>query len=340
MNTLELPVTYPFISVYPKHAIPFSFLTNRDSFEPWLMSNYIQLKCSTTFMTHPTDAFDFFTVYPEFYETPPLQTERLVLETVQRIQPNFTEFIQKSLMQGKYIYTHLDEFYIPDTPSYGKNTSPHANLIYGFNDRDRTFNIGGYNENLKYTFKKISYSQLEESSKSIVHIVQNQSPEIWHDFYKFIYMIKYRELTHYTLDVQWMIDQLKDYLSSSNSSGRFRGFLNKSDDFYGLEVYDKLIAYYKDKPNNSDLKPPHLIWEHKKLMLMRIEYLVSNQIIAKDQALTKVYAELIQLSKTAQNILIKYRILEDEQLLNKVINIYEEIRAKEETSLQKLLSLF
>lgn len=134
MNSNSLPVSYPIVSTYPKHAIPFSILSQNQDFLPWFYSNYIQIKCSKTFMkNYPSDAFDFFTIYPEFYENPSLQSERLSNTTILNLQSDIIKFIIDCIDMGYYLYTHVNEYYLPNTHAFKKFNNPHAILIYGYN---------------------------------------------------------------------------------------------------------------------------------------------------------------------------------------------------------------
>lgn len=335
--TKELPVTFPKVSVYPKHAIPLSILNNSEKSNAWFYSNYIQLKCSTTFLERtPADAFDYYTLYPEFYENPYLYSERLSIDTIYFLKEDIIDFLEKMISDGYYLYTHVDEFFIPDTNAYNNYHFPHAILIYGYDKSAKIFNIAGFDK-IKFSFRKCEYRCIQDAFQSIyenVHVVNH----LQKDYFKFTYMLKIKEENGYELDIEWISDQIEDYLNSQNSSRRFRGFSNKTSDYYGVSIYGKLLMYYKDTINSSkkfDLRPMYLVSEHKTIMLERLKYLKNNLKSPQIDNMITDYEKIVSNLRINLNLCIKYSVNNTFDLSNKLENSFSLIRTEEERILEK-----
>jgi hypothetical protein len=337
-----LPVAEPFVGVYPKHAIPFSILTGRGSFEQWLSCNYIQLRCSKTYLEYtPVDFLDFFTVYPEFYENPCLHSERLSITTIANWESNAVDFFTGCIDMGFYIYTHVDEQYVPESIAYQKRSLPHAILIYGYDKENRTMDFGGFSTTGAFTFRRTGFDIIE---KAFNGLVDYPSPvnNLHENYYAFTYLLKPKETSDYAFDFHWMLDSLRDYADSRNTSGRFRGYANSADDHYGIVVYDKLKHFYEripDETRSLDVRPLHLLWEHKKCMLARLDFLAKGSCLSRDPSneAHRAYVEIEELSRANRNLLIKYAISKKSSLLERLIDNLSVMKEKETDTLQKLI---
>lgn len=341
MKRKILPVAEPLVGVYPKHAIPFSLLTGREDFEQWLACNYIQLRCSRTFMEYtPSDFMDFFTVYPEFHENPCLHSERLSMTTIARWEPDIVDFFTACIDMDFYIYTHVDEQHIPDSLVYRQKSLPHGILVYGYDQESRTMDFGGFSSTGAFTFRRTGFDNIR---KAFASLVDYPSPvnSLHENHYAFTYLLKPKKASVYAFDLQWMLDVLQDYLTASNTSGRFRGYANSTDDYYGIVVYDKLKRFYESVPGelrSLDVRPLHLLWEHKKCMLARLDFL------AKEKYLSDSYKEIRHAHKEIEvaclanrNLLIKYAVSKKESMLARLLDSLPVLKEKEEQAIRQLI---
>ncbi|PZD95004.1 hypothetical protein DNH61_15300 [Paenibacillus sambharensis] len=342
MSRRILAVSYPLVSVYPKHAIPFSILSCYDSSQAWIYSNYIQLRCSKTFLAyHPSDAFDFFTLYPEFYENSFFCSERVTADSLTNWYPYAVNFFVDCINRGLYLYTHVDEFWIPGTAAYQRKHFPHAVLVYGYDHAAGTLHIGGFDQ-VKYSFREVAYDQFEAAIQGIVQ--HKHQPNSRHsDHHNFTYMLRTDGSSGYRLDLAWIADQLWDYLSSSNTSGRFRSIANQADDYYGLAVYDKLEQYYEQEIREThevDLRPLFLLWEHKKIMLRRLAFLEEHGSLSYG-GFASPYTAVERKAGNLLNRFIKSRLVSGNSPDYAILGILKELtasmKAEEETILARVL---
>lgn len=111
---------------------------------------------------------------------------------------------------------------------------------------------------------------------------------------------------------------------------------------YGISVYDELIKYYKDiLKNNSeekaDIRHFHLMYEHKKTMVSRLEYLVEKKYIDNNTNSINVFYELENEAFNKRNILIKYNINKNKNMLNITIEALHKMYESEKKVTEDLL---
>ncbi len=97
---------------------------------------------------------------------------------------------------------------------------------------------------------------------------------------------------------------MRDYLNGENSSQGYTIIKNPTrNHVYGMDIYDQLITYLKRLYNHSavsDIRPFHLLWEHKKCMVLRIEFILNNYKELAD--LEEVYNEYLIIQQTSISI--------------------------------------
>lgn len=143
----------------------------------------------------------------------------------------------------------------------------------------------------------------------------------------------------YQFDIALVKELLGDYLYSQNSSERVRGFYNPTDDYYyGMQVYANLKLHY-DVENiiHSDIRPLHVLWEHKKLMFQRIKYMIDKGYLKPDSYLDD-YSEIERLALVCRNLLLKYRLSPNKSRIPNLTTQLDAIVEKEKAILDKLLN--
>jgi hypothetical protein len=333
-----LPITRPPIIGYVVHAFPLSIIFNHNKCMPWFSCNYIQLICNTKLKNN---FFDFFalctateipwvnSIYPGI---PWLNTYSIDNYTLIDCDININQLIINSLMRDNYMVCHLDEFFVPNRPTYQKEHYFHENMIYGFNNNKNEYDILGFDNKGIFNSTKISYAQFEQASIDLAS--KN------HDL-KFLSL---KNDFSYNLDLNCIINQLLDYLNGENSSSGYTILRNPTRDFvYGTKIYNQLIKYLRLLYNNigvSDIRPFHILWEHKKCMVLRIEYIMYSY---KDTASTleEVYTEYLTIERicfSIRSLFLKYTITSRIQIIEKIIPLLEDVFIREQKIIPRFIT--
>ncbi|GKX30066.1 hypothetical protein SH1V18_25460 [Vallitalea longa] len=336
MNRKKLPITRPPIIGYVVHAFPLSIIFNHAKCMPWFFCNYIQLVCNTQL---ETNFFDFFTictaitgmpwvdsVYPGI---PWLNRNSISSQTFIDCNLNKDQIITNSLIQNNYIVCHLDEFYVPKRYSYQKEHYPHENLIFGFDNIKKEYDILGFDFRGIFCSSKISYSEFEQASKE-------------HDI-KFLHM-KAKDGFLYELDLKSIKNLLIEYLYGKNSNYRYTAIRNPNINLvYGMDIYNQLITYLRLLYNNLvviDIRPFHILWEHKKCMVLRIQFLLDKYKKAAI-GLEEIYIQYLDVQKmcySIRTILLKYKLTKRKENLTTIISLLKDIQIKEQKIIPVLIA--
>lgn len=108
----------------------------------------------------------------------------------------------------------------------------------------------------------------------------------------------------------------------------------------GLDVYSNIIKYIQllnHKEVGFDIRPFHALWEHKKLMVLRIKYMYDTGILKKDSELLQSYINIETTSIIHRNMMIKYEFTRDLELTKKIIQQMNEIEQRERQLIPNML---
>jgi hypothetical protein len=322
-----LPFNYPAITSYPEHAFFHSGLSHHKDFETYLYSNYIQLSVQWNRRIN----FDYVDLMDT--RTPLMEIQRLPKRNLENFGIGIINFIVTSIDNGYYYYAYVNEYHIPGSPAYQKYSFSHMILVYGYDLEGKTLNIAGFLENRKFMASKVSFLEFEKAYQELDDTGSFSYMKIL-DFYTI------NENGKYGFDVKWVIEQLKDYFYSKNTSERYRAIRNPIQTYYGLEVFTFLKkCLYEASENDYKLhrESYHVLLDHKKCMHDRVRYLFANQYI-NDESICDRYADLVNDTMILRNLMLKYNIKKDKSLIEKIANKIDSIVMNERDVLEQLIS--
>lgn len=326
----ELQVVQPPVISYLHHAYPLTAAQTHEDFFAWFYSNYIQLEYDVN-----CSRLNFFTnvVCGNSIYIPILDYRILDLEFLSVSHIDTISFIVDSINMGYYVTTYLDEYYIPERFSYKKFHFRHDIMIFGYDLDKRIFKIIGFNDKQQYTTSCLSFSEFEDSYANSI------------DKRNDVILFKAKDSSSYepsfSFDIVNVINLLEDYYFSRDTSERLRIYNNPKKDFiYGMSVYNELKKYYKAIIEKDDKELNiihlHLLWEHKKCMVSRIKYLISNSYISNNDILDE-YISLENSALSLRNILIKYFVIKDKKYLERIIAGLGKMQSTEEGLISSLI---
>ncbi len=130
---------------------------------------------------------------------------------------------------------------------------------------------------------------------------------------------------------------------SKNTSANFRSIDKPNKGICGISVYDQLIRYYQDILQNDsnvicDIKHFHLLYEHKKVMVSRLEYLMENNYIDTKNDLINEFRNLEYEALNKRNIIMKYNATRSKAQINTVIDSLHKMCNSEKKAIEDLLN--
>lgn len=284
-----------------KFGIQFFFGDNQ--YEQWLNMNYIQLFYNKS---------DVNTVYLDYFVFPQKNNDASFQQMCQFLDTEYVEFqgwmnsdyerlhsfIISSIENGFYLNICLNEYWIPKRHSYNKFRYDHYNLIYGYDEDKREYKILGYDWKGKVTLGIIEFDLLEKCivSRPIVRYVYRVNK----------YVFKFQ--------IGYVIEMLEEFVGGKDSSKRYGGLLTATEGTYGIRIFSELLNTVEGKNLVlEDKRISFLLYEHCKLMLGRLNYLIEKRYLGVEKCsdLTNQCNKMVKTAERLKNQVIKNKICDN-----------------------------
>lgn len=292
---------------------------------PWYYSNYIQLVSGKTFATS-------MSFHPSWFNTVPILDFQAYKKEIMKFgNINIHRFIKDCIDNHTYFYSSFDEFYVPHRFSYGSNHFCHDFLIYGYDEANKEYILIGFDEKRLYRTTTITFSQFEKAFFSDISM------------HEYVHLLKINKSVKYNFNIKLVYELLEDYLYRKNTSERYANSAYGTvitDRYWGLDVYKRQREYFNSLINGDgwyDIRPLHILYEHKKCMVSRLEYMGKNNHIRDCSYLIDGYKDLEDKSIVMRNLQIKYSATSDKRYLSSIVDMLAEIEQKEEELLEILI---
>lgn len=331
MKKIILPFKSPILTTYPTLANPLSIFSNYEETYPWIMNNFIQL-----ISWHK----QFINYYDFFYKNCPLINYNTINKCLVKIGwDSLTKFIMDSIDNGFYVYLVVNTKYIS---AYGKYRSgPHDMMIYGYCKDKEIFYIADNFLNNIYAYQTCTFKELSASVNNLT-----EADETHLGYNHCIELISYRKNNTAIFDLGRVKESISDYLNSKPTEKWdtlpviwTEGFEKHN---FGISCYETIYLHLNFLRNNKTfdngaLQSFHLQWEHKKMMVRRIEFLNKNKLISDGTTYLNEYSKIADSALACRNLLIKYAMANKEGLLDNIIDRCKDIQLNEERILEKML---
>lgn len=328
MQGKELSLADPPIIVRLHIAYPLAILLQDDDCLPWFYSHYIQLLCIDDVESHYNIDFSFDDTGVEWsgcYWLSSMMMNKVMLDA-NKIA--LRDFIKSSIDQEYYVYTHADDYYIPHRESFQIEHYRHVILIFGYHEEDQSYDIIGFDEKGQYRTSKVSYDTFDQAYPM-------DSP------YDPLVLLRKRQSGHYDFDCQLVAEQLDDYLNSRNPIERHRIFRNPGKDYvYGMTVYKRLRRYLERLMLEDiwcDFRNLHLVWEHKKCMLRRIQYMIEHGYLSSNMGYDMDYEVIERKSVKMRNMMMKFAARKDPHIIQRIMDMLDTMVEDERVILTRIL---
>lgn len=327
---MELKLNQPPLICYLHHAYPLTVAMENEDFNSWFLSNYIQLEYRLK-----SDELNFFTyvICGNSVLIPLIDYRALDLDFIFKTNIDIIDFIRNSINIGYYVTTYIDEFFISDREAYQKFHFRHEIMIYGFDSDKQIFNVIGFNHIHSYVASIVSFTELRESllnsidKKNDLILLKAKDEDSYHPTYNF--------------DIENVKTLLHDYLFSINSSERFRPIGTINNFTYGISVYNELIKYYQgiiqDDNKECDFRHFSVLYEHKKTMLSRLQYLIDKKYLSFNNNYISIFSELQNISYERRNSILKYNYTKNKEIIKVTIDSLQKMSYIEKSTVENLL---
>jgi hypothetical protein len=320
-----LPRTTPVFTSYPRHANLVSMLSEHKSFHHWLFMNHIQFHSE-----YNKEAF-----YVGFYEPIPrviyplADTQKIRKDVIEKNGIDVVTFLKNAIDDDYYIYMCVDTFYISEYPLYNKSHFTHDMFVFGYDDSKSCFHIADFLFEGRYYDTEIPYEQLK--------VAFHSEYDFTNDF-NGIQLLKAKEDVDYPFDINWIIMMLEDYANGFDTSKRFQSLGDPYvERVYGFGIYEEIIGFMRKTTNHySVIRALHVLSDHKKLMRMRIEYLMEHQYLG-DPELLEESRQIEKMAVVIRNSFIRYSVHPIAEKLQQIIEQIRQLQQREKPFIHQLI---
>ena len=270
-----------------------SVLNGRSMLYSWLYNNFVQLSAGNLYRFAYQKKMYFDCPFLESWSVPVYLVRDLIL------------FIRESIKNGMYLFFPADRYYLNGYDEYRSKHLVHEVFVYGFDDKAEVFYTADNSINRKYADKKISYSDLAEAYFAVSE--------------KFMNLSSFKSDAHVDTDMQKIKSLVCSYVNSERDYNDLR---YSPSNTYGVAVYEKYVNdLCADEKILGDFRPLSLFFEHKKLMLMRIEYLYENGFLACDSSCLKEYGAVVRKFLLLRNLQLRFSVTRDKSVIKDICTI-------------------
>jgi hypothetical protein len=315
-----LPIAEPEIATYAHSAYFMAMLYTDEVAMHWVYSNHVQLRLSLfPNGTEGNSIFvDFTTPCPFSSHISFLYgSEQLTRDSIKEMG-SFTDFVRRKISRGYYVFPSLDEYYIPGSLSYNNRYFVHSMMIHGYDDETKQFHVMGFFANQKLASRTVDYEAVEQAFANIEGYYIE-------DYHQMVHMIRINEDRKPNLSFKlcWVMEQLQDYLNAK--PGTYANYamdeLPSCPSMYGIDIYGELVRRIDDHLNGKDVvdhRPMLILWEHKRVMNARLDYMEQNGIFYFDQQVREGYQRMEQSALVMKNLILKYWLSQDARFLHQL----------------------
>jgi hypothetical protein len=344
----ELPLVVPPILLYVDFSYTLSIIRNYKRTDAWFFSNYIQL-----FYQKRKEAVDVI----RFFITDingRIWNPRLPWFHYQIFQRNFLrntkidiiDLLINSINENNYICLYWDQFYVPNSPRHLKEHYCHETLIYGYDLTEKCLYYVGFNNYENYGYYKVLFSDFRKA-------YYNDAVDLSDKYLVTeVCLLKFNNDFSFEFDINTVAEQLNDYFLSRNSLIYYRTHFNvnckdydyfngtiSSEFIFGMNIYKYLQSYIESLLlySNLNFQPVHALWEHKKIMVNRIEYLQKNSYLSTDSNYNILYKQIQDKALLIRNLFFKYNITKKNNIITKMVSLLNDIFEQEKTVLSSVI---
>ena len=291
---IELPLAEPLYSTYHNQGPATAITVNNPSINNWYLNNIMNLTCNRKFLKGFTTP-EITVENSSWVDNPYLEKHSLSTRFIKGYM-NFP--IKQMLNEGYYVFfTEIDDFYIPGKSWYGKRHFSHDGLICGFNQDNKTYCIYAYDSNWVYKKFWVPQKSLNIGRETMA------KKGVFSD----IYAIKAKKDT-VIFSVDKACENINKYLDSNLKKQPF----SDQGNVFGIVVHEYIAEYIQRlyeqfiPYERMDQRVFRIIWEHKKVMLKRIEALEQTTQISSE--FSQKYKSIVTQADTLRLLYASHKI--------------------------------
>lgn len=319
---VELPLVKPVYSTY-HNGIFSACITENQTIRNFYLNEVMILTCNKKFLfgyTTPEIGVDNTSL-----ENTPYLTQRWVF--MEFLKGYIHPVIRNMIDEGYYVYFYgIDDYYVKGKSWYKEKHFNHDGAICGYNQEDKTYCIYAYDSNWVYRKFWTPQKCFESGRRAMFREGK----------YGFICGLK-PTMDKVEFSVEKALKKIEEYLDSD-----MKKYPESEDgEVRGIVVHEYIAKYVRKLHNGSipyermDRRIFRLIWEHKKIMLERIQRIEETLGINSD--ISTRYESLVNLANSMRTMYALHHMKRRDSVLPIIERKLLELKENEYGLLRELL---
>lgn len=338
----KLPIYHPSpVIVYLDYAQYLSIiLSNNNNFD-WYISNFIHYYVHLKEKEH---LFDFY--YPQvigWQDTLPLRVYKINEKVFGMNKINIVEDTIQWINNGYYVRLEINEKNITGTQI--DFDFIHPIFIYGYDKENHTFYSFNFDKENTFSLIQIPFADIEESfySKTTSSLISTTHyTSVSEDSNEYLITLYKMRDSQCSLNINQMIKDIQLYADGTNVSTLYSSqrVPVDADSFWGINIYKGITQYLEsfNSTDKIDYRVFHGLWEHKKIMLTRLNYLKEKGLLKSGTDIPNKFSEIENMSAMLRMIILKYNFSRKKELIHQSIHLTNDICLAERSVLEILLN--
>lgn len=285
---------------------------------------------------------DFY--FPLTYELRPsdgckwISTQKIHRDTVTTKWDSVIHFIIENINANNYIHTMINYFYVPLSDRYQKLQLHHDIFVYGYDlDREILY-VSDFFKNGVYSQAEISFADFDLAFNTN-HLTTN------HDYLReMVYLYTFNGQHQDNFSADTLVNSIRNYFTKKTPEYwemfNYGGDRDKLD--FGMQIYTTLINYVRETAEHKDMldiRPFHLLYDHKKIMTLRFKYLYDHRHLNQlNQEHIDEFTAIELKAKIIVNVAMKYNLTRDTRISESLQTLITNIENEESIFLERWLN--
>ena len=320
---VELPIIEPVFSTYHYQCMATAIISSNPSIRNWALNENVTMWCEKSFLWGVTTPY-LSVQFSSYEENPHLEKHFFDLTDENII---FDQLVRKYMDNGYYFYFNkIDDFYLDGKTWYKERHFFHDGILCGYDQENKLYCIYAYDNRWKYTKLWIPQESFNDGIRSM-----RESGEKG-----YLYALKpMPERVDFNPSV--VVNNLKSHINTTFEVCPPTDPTGAT----GLAVHDYILLYLDKLLDNSiphermDWRIFRVIWEHKKLMLERIERM--EEALSLDSTASDLYKFIVEEANKIRLLYASYHMKRRDSLLVSIKEKLIEIKNKEKEILEKFI---
>ncbi len=329
------------------HSLAICIILADERIHPWYYEHYVKLYTET--QANGMLIMDFLELRAPYNEV--IQEVYMGYELLKDV-PDIIDYIVDKINLGYYAIVNVDEYYLPAKKAYKNQHYVHHSLIYGYDNSKRELKAIGFNAEQMFAKMTFDYDMYREAFESGKLYYKGSAP--WAET-NAIELLRLRDfIQEYPFNLEKFTNRLADYVNSKEDlqvvyAQRFdQYYLGKEQLKFGMEVYDEVIRRLDDLKNGVitiDYRAIHLLYEHKKSIHKRLEFIVSRfDVPLRLKELKEEYRKVMDTVDSARRLMLKhtigngegYNLTPDKEVIDQISDTLSQVKVMEKQVLTEI----